>query len=187
MTTPNPHSTSSRIHKSTINPLQQTEVDCHLARVFVITYMLRVINADSKKKKKWAQWIGKVKRSSMLSVLSSVSLTCPPCVLHIIYAWSVHFQSHVHFPSLTIPCLDDAEQIETDIASARETFADASAGSTRYPGSSSRSWTKSQRVKYVPPPSHALATTGPTLLTVHIHIHRRSTARRSACRETGRR
>ena len=26
----------------------------------------------------------------------------------------------VHFPSLTIPCLDNAEQIEMDIASARE-------------------------------------------------------------------
>ena len=65
----------------------------------------------------------------MLSVLSSVSLTCPPCVLYIIpYAWSVQFQSPVHFPSLTIPCLEDAEQIETDIASVRETFADASAG-----------------------------------------------------------
>ena len=34
----------------------------------------------------------------------------------------------VHFPSLTIPCLDDAEQIEMDIASARETLGDASAG-----------------------------------------------------------
>ena len=34
----------------------------------------------------------------------------------------------VHFRSLTIPYLDDAEQIETDIASARETLADASAG-----------------------------------------------------------
>ena len=50
-------------------------------------------------------------------------------MLHIIpYAWSVQFQSPVHFSSLTIPCLDDAEQIETDIASVRETFADVSAG-----------------------------------------------------------
>ena len=32
----------------------------------------------------------------------------------------------VHFPSLTIPCLDDAEQIKMDIASARESLADAS-------------------------------------------------------------
>ena len=70
-----------------------------------------------------------------------------------------------------IPCLDDAEEIKTDIASARETFTDASVGSTRYPGSSIRSWTKSQRVKYVPPPSHALAIMGPTLLTVHIHCY----------------
>ena len=31
----------------------------------------------------------------------------------------------VHFPSLTISCLDDAGQIERDIASARETLADA--------------------------------------------------------------
>jgi outer membrane protein TolC len=34
----------------------------------------------------------------------------------------------VHFPSLTIPCRDDADQTETDIASARETFADALTG-----------------------------------------------------------
>ena len=34
----------------------------------------------------------------------------------------------VHFLSLTIPCLKGAEQIEMDIASARETLADASAG-----------------------------------------------------------
>jgi hypothetical protein len=39
-----------------------------------------------------------------------------------------NFFIFVHFPLLTIPCLDDAEQIETDIASARETLADASAG-----------------------------------------------------------
>jgi hypothetical protein len=56
-----------------------------------------------------------------------VSLTCSSCVLHIIpYAWSVQSQSLVHFPSLTIPCLDDPEQIETDIALAREAFANAS-------------------------------------------------------------
>ena len=44
------------------------------------------------------------------------------------YAWSVQFQSPVHFPSLMIPFRDDADQIETGIASAREMFADASAG-----------------------------------------------------------
>ena len=33
-----------------------------------------------------------------------------------------------------IPCLDDADQIETDIASARETFADASAGADKIRG-----------------------------------------------------
>ena len=93
----------------------------------------------------------------------------------------------MHFPSLTIPCRDDADQIETDIASARETFADASAGVDKIRGELKSLVEKSQGVKYVPPPSHALATTGPTLLTVHIHIHRRSTARQSACRETGRR
>jgi hypothetical protein len=40
----------------------------------------------------------------------------------------------VHFPSLTIPCLDDAEQIEMDIASAREMLADASAGVNKLHG-----------------------------------------------------
>ena len=33
------------------------ETDCRLARVFVITYMLRVTNADSKKKKKKNAWV----------------------------------------------------------------------------------------------------------------------------------
>ena len=84
----------------------------------------------------------------------------------------------VHFPSLTIPCLDDAEQIETDIASARETLADASAWVDKLHGELSRSWTKSQRVKYVRPLSSCNC--GPHVLTVHIHIHRRSTVRWSA-------
>jgi hypothetical protein len=103
--------------------------------------------------------------SLMLSGFSSVSLTCPLCVFHIIpYAWSVQFQSSMHFPSLTIPRLDDAEQIETDIVSARET------------GSSSRSWTKSQRVKHVPVPQFFEL----RLCIVdraHEYIHRLSTAR----------
>ena len=35
----------------------------------------------------------------------------PSCVLHIIpYPWSVQFQSPMYFPSMTIPCLDDADQ-----------------------------------------------------------------------------
>ena len=59
----------------------------------------------------------------------------------------------MHFPSLTIPCLDDADQIETNIASAHETFADASAGVDKIRGELKSLVEKSQRVKYVPPPS----------------------------------
>ena len=93
----------------------------------------------------------------------------------------------VHFPSLTIPCLDDAEQIETDIASARETLADASAGVDKLHGELKSLVDKIAKVEVRTSPP-VLATAGPTLLTVHIHIHRRSTARQSAaCRKSGRR
>ena len=98
-----------------------------------------------------------------------------------------NFLIPVHFPSLTIPCLDDAEQIETDIASARETLADASTGVNKLHGELKSLVDKVAKgeARYLPP---ILATAGPTLLTVHIHIHRRSTVRRSAAyRKSGQR
>ena len=66
----------------------------------------------------------------------------------------------VHFPSLTIPCLDDAEQIETDIASARETLADASAGVNKLHGELKLLVDKIAKVEVRTSPP-VLATAGP--------------------------
>jgi hypothetical protein len=66
----------------------------------------------------------------VLGLTDMSSLHAPHHPLSLVCAISIL----VHFPSLTIPCLDDAEQIETNIASARETFADASAGIHRKHG-----------------------------------------------------
>ena len=66
----------------------------------------------------------------------------------------------IHFPSLTIPYLDDAEQIETDIASARETLADASAGVDKLHGELKSLVDKIAKVEVRTSPP-VLATTGP--------------------------
>ena len=94
----------------------------------------------------------------------------------------------VHFPSLTIPCLNDPEKIETDIALACEAFPDASAGIDKIRGELKSLVDKVAK-------GEARIVPAPQFFELRLcvadrareYIDRQSTARRSAaCKKSGR-